>query len=306
MIGWIVFAVVIAGFLALDLFAFRGKHEVRLGEALLWSGIWIGVALAFNVGVWLTRGPVAGTEFLTAYLVEESLSVDNLFIFLVLFAHFQVPPEYRHKVLFWGVFGALVMRLVFIFAGVSLIQRFEFVMYLFGAILVFSGIKMAFAHDTDVDPERNLVLRLFRRVFPVAANAEPGRFFVRQNGRWLATRLFVVLLMVETTDLIFAVDSIPAVLGISRDPFIVYTSNVFAILGLRSLFFALARLLDLFHFLHYALALILVFIGAKMLLVHVVEIPTWAALAVVGGALAVATAASLVWPRRTPPRDSDV
>ena len=299
MIGWIVFGVIILGILGLDLLVFRRQtHAVEMREALVWSGVWIALALVFNAGVYVTRGPLAATEFLTAYLIEESLSVDNLFVFLMLFAHFHVPLAYRHKVLFWGILGALVMRLAFIVAGVSLLAAFHWLLYVFGVVLVFSGVKMAGQRGRQIDPEHSVVLRLFRRFFPVARDDQGGRFFVRERGRWLATPLFVVLLLVETTDLVFAVDSIPAVLGISRDPFIVYTSNVFAILGLRSLFFALARLLDLFHFLHYGLALILVFVGVKMLISSWVHVPTPVALLVVGGTLAASTAASLVWPRK--------
>jgi tellurite resistance protein TerC len=300
MIGWGAFIVIVAGILALDLFVVRRQsHTIGLGEALTWSAIWIGLALAFGAGVWWTRGHSAGLEFLTAYLIEESLSVDNLFVFLLLFAHFRVPASYQHKVLFWGILGALAMRFVFILTGVSLLRRFEWVLYVFGAVLVISGIRMARGKGPEIHPENSLVLRLFRRVLPVTERFEGDRFFLIREGRRFATPLFVVLLMVETADLVFAVDSIPAVLGISRDSFIVYTSNAFAILGLRSLFFALARLLDAFHFLHYGLALILVFVGLKMLAspwgVHV---PTALALGVVGATLAASTVASLVWPRR--------
>jgi tellurite resistance protein TerC len=306
MIGWVAFTIVVLGILALDLFVVRRRsHEIRLREALLWCAVWVGLALAFNAGVWITRGPHAGVEFLTAYLIEESLSVDNLFVFLLLFAHFRVPNAYQHKVLFWGILGALAMRFVFIFAGVSLLRQFEWIVYVFGTVLVVSGARMAQGKGHQVRPENSLVLRLFRRFFPVTEQFEGDRFFVLREGRRLATPLFVVLLMVETTDLVFAVDSIPAVLGISRDPFIVYTSNVFAILGLRSLFFALARLLDAFHFLHYGLSLILVFVGLKMLLSPWFHVPTPVALGIVGGTILVSTLASLAWPRRTSATDHD-
>ena len=299
MIGWAVFIALVAGILALDLFVLRRKsHAVGIREALTWCAIWIGLALAFGAGVWVTRGSRAGLEFVTAYLIEESLSVDNLFVFLLLFAHFRVPASYQHKVLFWGILGALAMRFVFILTGVSLLRRFEWVLYVFGAVLVVSGVRMARGHGPEVHPENNLVLRLFRRFMPITEQFEGDRFFLVREGRRFATPLFVVLLMVETADLVFAVDSIPAVLGISRDPFIVYTSNAFAILGLRSLFFALARLLDAFHFLHYGLALILMFVGLKMLVSGWVHVPTAVALGFVGLTIAASTLASVIWPRR--------
>jgi tellurite resistance protein TerC len=298
-VGWVVFGVLILAVLALDLFVFhRTTHAVRMREALLWSGVWISLALLFCAGVWFVRGPHPALEFLTAYLIEESLSVDNLFVFLLLFSYFGVPEDYRHKVLFWGILGALVMRLVFIFAGVSLLHQFHWLIYVFGTILVVSGVRMASHRGTEIHPEKSPVLRLLRRIMPITERYEGDRFFVVRQGRRMATPLFVVLLMVETTDLVFAVDSIPAVLAISRDPFIVYTSNVFAILGLRSLFFALAKLLDLFHFLHYGLSFILVFVGFKMIASQWIRIPTAAALGVVGGTLAICVLASLAWPRR--------
>jgi tellurite resistance protein TerC len=299
MIGWATFTLVVLGVLALDLFVVRRRsHPIGIGEALAWCAVWIGLALAFNAGVWVTRGSRSGLEFLTAYLIEESLSVDNLFVFLLLFAHFRVPASYQHKVLFWGILGALAMRFVFILAGVSLLRRFEWVIFVFGAVLVVSGVRMARGHGPEVHPEQSVVLRVFRRFFPVTEKYDGDRFFLVQQGRRYATPLFVVLLMVETADLVFAVDSIPAVLAISRDPFIVYTSNAFAILGLRSLFFALARLLDAFHFLHLGLALILVFVGLKMIVSPWIHVPTPIALAVVGGTILASTLASLAWPAR--------
>jgi tellurite resistance protein TerC len=298
-LSWGIFAVVVLGMLALDLFVIgRSTHPVKLAEALVRSGIWILLALAFAAGVFKFRGHQAGLEFLTAYLIEESLSMDNLFVFLLLFSYFQVPEQYRHKVLFWGILGALLMRFVFILCGVSLLRTFHALIYVFGAVLVYSGVKMMRHRGPEVNPERSPVLRLFRRVMPVAEHYEGDRFFAVRNARRVATPLLVVLVMVETTDLVFAVDSIPAVLAVSRDPFIVYTSNAFAILGLRSLFFALARLFDLFHYLHHGLSLILVFVGAKMLVSHWVEVPTAITLAVVGATLAVCVGASILWPRR--------
>ncbi|MBI2926828.1 MAG: TerC family protein [Verrucomicrobia bacterium] len=292
---WIGFSLFVLAMLALDLGVFHRKsHTVGMKEALTWSGVWIALALLFNAGVWHWRGGDKGLEFLTGYLVELSLSVDNLFVFLLIFAYFKVPAQYQHKVLFWGILGALLMRAVFIGAGIALIQKFHWIIYVFGAVLVVSGLKMAFEKDKEVHPERNPVLRLFRRFMPVTAEYHAGRFFVKPDKRWLATPLFIVLLMLETTDLVFAVDSVPAVLAITTDPFIVYTSNVFAILGLRSMFFALAGVMKLFAYLHYGLAAVLVFVGAKMLLAGYYKIPTLASLLVIVGLLAVAIAASLL------------
>jgi tellurite resistance protein TerC len=235
-------------------------------------------------------------QFITGYVVEESLSVDNLFVFLILFRYFRVPSESQHKVLLWGVMGALVMRLIFILIGVSLLRRFEFIIYIFGAILVYSGIGLLKSSEPDVDPEKNIVLRLFRRVFPVTDNFEGQNFFVKRDAGWMATPLFLSLIVVETTDLIFAVDSIPAILAISRDAFIVYTSNVFAVLGLRSLYFALEHFFSMFRFLHYGLAVILMLIGAKMLASHFYEPSLGITLGVVLGILVLSVAASLMWP----------
>lgn len=303
MILGIVFVVVVLGMLALDLFVFhRRPHEVSLRESLLSAALWISLAVAFGIGIHFTRGTERALEFFAAYLVEESLSIDNLFVFLLLFAHFRVPPRQQHRVLFWGILGALVMRFAFILAGIKLLTTFHWVLYVFGAILVWSGIQMFRHRDTEIEPEKSPVLRLFRRFIPVTPRYHGDRFFVRRMGGCWATPLFVVLLMVETTDLIFAVDSIPAVLAISSDPFIVYTSNVFAILGLRTLFFALAHLLRLFHYLHYGLALILVFVGAKMLLEKVVDVPIGVTLGVVVGVIAISTIASLLSPRAPDPR----
>src|SRR5881398_3453156 len=295
-LAWVGFCCFILVMLAIDLGVFNRKpHEITARNAAIWSGVWITLALVF---AGLLFGPLGwelfgaarhekGLEFLTGYLVELSLSVDNLFVFLLIFAYFKVPAQYQHKVLFWGILGALVMRAMFIAAGVTLMQEFHWIIYVFGAVLVVSGFKMAFKKDKEVHPEKNPVLKLFRRFMPVAAEYHEGRFFVKPDKRWLATPLLIVLLMLETTDLVFAVDSVPAVLAITTDPFIVYTSNVFAILGLRSMFFALASILNLFHDLHYGLAAVLVFVGAKMLLVPFYKIPTLASLLVIVGLLAV-------------------
>lgn len=296
---WVIFNLFVLGMLALDLGVFhRRSHKVEIREALVWSGVWIGLALLFNLGVYYWRGPDAALEFLTGYLIEKALSIDNIFVFLLIFSYFRVPARYQHRVLFWGILGALVMRAVFIFAGISLIQRFHWVIYLFGALLVLSGIKMAMEKDKEIHPEKNPVLKLFRRLMPVTDDYREGKFFIKRDGRHFATPLFIVLLVVETTDVIFAVDSIPAILAITLDPFIVYTSNVFAILGLRALYFALAGVMRLFHYLHYGLSAILVFVGAKMLLADIYKIPIVVALGAVAGILLVAVLASIMLPRR--------
>jgi TerC family integral membrane protein len=284
---WILFNLFVLAMLALDLGVFQRKaHEVKFREALAWSAVWIALAACFAVAVFFWRGRQPALEFSTGYLVELSLSVDNLFVFLLLFRYFKVVGEYQHKVLFWGIVGALIFRGIFIVAGVALLTRFHWIIYVFGAFLVYTGVKLALSSDDDqVDPERNPVLRWVRKVIPVTPDYVGGKFLVRDNGLY-ATPLLLVLIVVETTDLVFAVDSIPAVLAISRDPFIVYTSNVFAILGLRSMYFALAGLMDIFHYLHYGLAVILSFIGVKMLISGFIHIPTGWALAVVVGVLA--------------------
>jgi tellurite resistance protein TerC len=296
---WIIFNVFVLAMLALDLGVFHRKtHTVKLKEALGWSAVWITLALLYNVGIYVWLGQVKALEFLTGYVIEKSLSVDNIFVFIMLFAYFRVPAEYQHKVLFWGILGALVMRAVFIALGVTLIQKFEWVIYLFGAVLIYSGIKMAMSKDAEVHPEHNPILRLFRKAFPVTRDFEGNRFWVRRETGLMATPLMVVLVVVETTDVVFAVDSIPAVLAITQDPFIVYTSNVFAILGLRALYFALAGVMNIFHFLHYGLSIILVFVGVKMIASHWFKIPIGVALGVVMGVLAISVVASLIWPEK--------
>jgi len=298
-LGWTVFGVLVAAALALDLFVFHRKsHEVRLREALIGSAAWIALALLFGVGVYVWRGSVPAMEFYTGYVIELSLSVDNLFVFLLLFRFFAVPRAYQHKVLFWGILGAVVMRLAFILAGVSLLHRFHWAIYVFGAILVYSGIRMWSESGTQIHPERNPVLKLCRRFIPISNDYHGASFFVRHAGRLIATPLLLVFVMVETTDLIFAVDSIPAVLAITRDPFIVFTSNIFAVLGLRALFFSLAGVMQIFHYLHYGLAAILVFVGLKMVLSDVFEIPTHVALGIVLALLLASVGASMRWPRK--------
>ncbi len=296
---WIGFNVFVLAMLALDLGVFHRKaHVVKIKEALIWSAVWITLALLFNLGIYFWRGEVAALEFLTGYLLEKSLSVDNVFVFLLIFSYFRVPALCQHKVLFWGILGALIMRAVFIAAGITLIQQFHWVIYVFGVFLIFTGIKMALQKDKEIHPEKNPIIKLFRRLMPVTKEFdEKSRFFVRQGGILHATPLFVALLVVETTDVIFAVDSIPAILAITRDPFIVYTSNVFAILGLRALYFALAGIMQMFHQLHYGLSAILVFVGIKMLLADIYKIPIGIALGVVAGILFVSVIASILQPR---------
>ncbi|MHB0936258.1 MAG: TerC family protein [Armatimonadota bacterium] len=299
---WVGFNLFIVLMLALDLGVIHRKaHVIQFREAMRWSAFWIALALSFGVIVYFWRGPEVGLQFFTGYLIEESLSVDNLFVMLMIFTYFRVPALYQHKVLFWGILGALVMRATFIVTGVALIEKFHWMIYLFGGILVFTGIKMALEKDKEIHPEHNPVLRLFRRLIPVTKDYVGGSFFVQQEGRRWATPLAVVLVLIETTDLIFAVDSVPAVLAVSRDPFIIYTSNVFAILGLRSLYFALAGMMNRFQFLHYGLAVILVFVGGKMLLSNKIHLPIQVALGVVLGTLALSIIVSLVVSARQKP-----
>jgi tellurite resistance protein TerC len=294
---WIVFNAFVLAMLVLDLGVFHRKaHEVNIKEALVWSAVWIGLALFFNVGIYFWWGRDAALEFLAAYLIEKSLSVDNIFIFVMIFSYFQVPSLYQHKVLFWGILGALIMRAFFIAAGVTLIQKFHWIIYVFGALLIMTGIRMALHMDKEIHPERNPVLRLFWRFMPTVKHYEGSNFFVKKDRRSFATPLFVVLLFVETTDVIFAIDSIPAVLAITSDPFIVYTSNVFAVLGLRALYFALAGIMQLFHYLHYGLSAILIFVGLKMLLADIYKIPIGIALSVVATILLISVLASLLRP----------
>ena len=300
---WIIFNAVILVLLFLDLTVWnRGGRVIPFKEALLSSAVWIALALAFAAFIHQWLGASKALEFITGYIIEEALSVDNLFVFILLFAYFKVPPEQERTVLFWGIIGALIMRGIFIVAGVALVQRFHWVLYLFGAFLVYSGFQLLREGDDEqVDPSRNPVLKLTRKLVPVTEEYHGHSFFIHRAGKTLATPLFVVLLVVETTDVLFATDSIPAILAISRDPFIVYTSNVFAVLGLRSLFFALSGLMKIFHYLHYGLAVILMFIGAKMLASAKYELPTWMALAVIAGVLALSVIASVMFPKEEKP-----
>jgi tellurite resistance protein TerC len=285
--------------LALDLGIFHRKdHKITIKEGLVWSVIWVVVALVFNVGYFFWQGSEKALQFFTGYLIERSLSIDNIFVFLMIFTFFGVPDKYQYKVLFWGIIGALVMRGLFILFGVILIAKFHWVIYIFGAFLVYTGIKMGLAGDEKIEPERNPVIKFVRRFLPITKHYVDGKFFVRQNGVLLGTPLFVVLIAVETTDVIFAFDSIPAIFAITLDPFIVYTSNVFAILGLRALYFAIAGLMDVFYYLKYGLSAILVFVGIKMLLSGYYKIPDLAALAIIAVLLAASILFSVIKPKK--------
>ena len=294
---WVVFAVATAAALLIDVGVFHRKnHVIGLREALLESAAWISVSLLFNLWLYFSQGPLVGVEFLTGYLVEKSLSVDNIFVFLLIFQSFHVPRESQHKVLFLGVIGALVMRAVFVLAGVELLQSFHAVLYVFAALLLLTGLKMFLPRKRVMRPDRNPLVRAVQRIIPVTDHFEGERFFVKQAGKWIATPLFLALVAVEAMDIIFAVDSVPAVLAITRNVFVVYSSNVFAILGLRALYFALADLLPRFRFLHQGLAAILVFVGAKMTLSEWLPISTPISLGIIVGILAVTVAASLLLP----------
>src|SRR5688572_19970424 len=296
---WTVFNVFVLGMLALDLGVFHKKSaEISVRDALVWTGIWITLAMVFNFFIFQYFGRQQAIEFFTGYIIEKSLSVDNIFVIIMIFSYFHVPPSYQHKVLFWGILGALVMRVIFIFAGIELIHRFHWLIYIFGGFLVVTGLRMVFGGDSKIEPEKNPVVRLVRRIFPVTESFDGDRFFVRRNTKLWATPLFVVVILIETTDLIFAVDSIPAILAITDDPFIVYTSNVFAILGLRSLYFALSGIDKYFHFLKYGLAAILVFVGVKMCVADYYKIPIEISLMVIVSVLLVAILASVIFPQK--------
>jgi tellurite resistance protein TerC len=294
---WTGFNLFVLIMLALDLGVFNRKvHVVTIKEALIWTGVWIALALVFNLGIWRWMGGGPALEYLTGYLIEKSLSVDNIFVFILVFNYFRVPATYQHKVLFWGILGALVMRAIFIFAGVALIEKFHWIIYVFGGFLVFTGIRLWLEKGKEIHPEKNPLLKALRRLVPVTEGYEGSKFWVRRDSRIWATPLMLVLLVIETTDLVFAVDSIPAILAITRNEFIVYTSNVFAILGLRSLYFALAGAMRLFHYLHYGLAAILVLVGMKMLISDLWHVPVVLALGLVLLILSGSITASLIWP----------
>jgi tellurite resistance protein TerC len=296
---WAVFNLFVLGMLALDLGVFHKKsHEVSVREALTWTCVWITLALLFNLFVYYYFDKNKALEFFTGYLIEKSLSVDNIFVIILIFSYFKVPAAYQHKVLFWGILGALIMRVIFILAGVELIHRFHWLIYIFGGFLVFTGIRMLTSGDLKIDPEKNPLVKLARRFMPITPSFEGDRFFVKKEGKNWATPLFLVVILIETTDLIFAVDSIPAILAISDDSFIVYTSNVFAILGLRSLYFALAGIEQYFKYLKYGLSAVLVFVGVKMCIADFFKIPIEVSLIVIGFTLLIAMVSSRIFPIR--------
>ena len=296
---WGSFSLFVIGMLALDLGVFHRKsHAVTVKEALTWTAVWIGLAMVFNLFVYYYFDKGAALEFFTAYVVEKSLSIDNIFVIIMIFSYFRVPDEYQHKVLFWGIFGALIMRVIFIFAGIELIHKFHWLIYVFGGFLIVTGVRMIFGEDKAMDPEKNPIVRLVRRMFPVTESFQGDKFFVKRNDRLWATPLFIVVMLVEGTDLIFAVDSIPAIISISEDPFIVYTSNVFAILGLRSLYFALAGIEKYFTYLKYGLATILVFVGIKMVIADFYKIPVEISLIIISFLLAISMIASVLVKKR--------
>lgn len=294
---WVLFNAFVLGMLALDLGVFhRSAHVVRAREAAIWTGVWVTLALVFALGLYIWQDAQSALTFLTGYVIEESLSVDNIFIIVMIFSYFGVPKQYQHRVLFWGIIGALLMRGTFIALGTLLLQRFHWIIYIFGGLLIITGVRMAIRHDETFDAEKNMVYRLAKRFLPFTTGYNGQKFFTLESGRRVATPLFLVLLMVEFTDLIFAVDSIPAIFAVTNDPFIVYTSNIFAVLGLRSLYFLLAGVVGKFHLLKYGLAVILVFVGAKMMGSNLLHVPILASLAVIVGALAASIIASLLIP----------
>jgi tellurite resistance protein TerC len=295
LVFWIGFNVFVITMLILDLGVFHKKtHKIPVKEAVIWTVVWITLAVVFNILIYLDMGRTKALEFLTGYVIEYSLSVDNIFIFILIFSFFKVDEKYQHKVLFWGIIGALIMRGIFIFTGVALIVRFHWIIYIFGGFLVITGIKMLFSGDIEVDPQKNPVVRFFRKFLPVTETTHEDKFFVKQNLKLYATPLFLVLLIIESSDLIFAVDSIPAVLAISHDRFIVYTSNIFAILGLRSLYFMVSGIMDYFRFLKIGLAFVLTFVGVKMCISNYYDIPILISLLVIISILLISVIASVV------------
>jgi tellurite resistance protein TerC len=298
---WGGFLAFVAAMLVLDLGVFQRKaHEVGMREALVWSAVWVVLALGFNAAVYAWFGPERALEFLTGYVIEKALSIDNLFVFLVIFGYFRVPARYQHRVLFWGILGALAMRAVFILAGGALLHSFHWVIYVFGAVLLVTGVKLLRQREDHVHPERNPAVRLAARLLPLTPRDHGQRFFVRESGRLVGTPLLLALVAVEASDLVFAVDSVPAVFAVTRDPFIVFTSNIFAILGLRSLYFVLAGGLARLRYLNVGLASVLIFVGAKMLLADLLAVPIGASLAVVAALLGLSLAFSLYWPAPSP------
>ncbi len=296
---WVGFNLFVLAMLAIDLGVFhRTSHSVSLKEASIWSVVWISLALLFNVGLYFLRGPDPALQFFTGWLIEKSLSVDNIFVFVLLFTYFRVPAEYQHRVLFWGILGALIMRGILIAVGAVLLEEFHWILYVFGAFLVYTGIRMGMQKETEIEPEKNPLLKFVRRVVPVTEEYVQDRFVVRRTGKRMVTPLLLVLLIIESTDLVFAVDSIPAVFAVTQDPFIVYTSNVFAILGLRSLYFVFANVIDKFYYLKIGLSVILVYVGIKMLVADIFHIPSLLSLAVIALVLGIAIVASAIRARR--------
>lgn len=292
---WVVFNIFILLMLALDLGVFHKKnHVVSVKEALIWSGVWIFLALCFNGFIYYIAGETKALEFFTGYLIEKALSVDNIFVFVLIFTYFQIPSQYQHKILFWGVIGALIMRVIFIFSGVALLEKFHWTIYIFGSILIYTGIKMLTQSDKKIEPEKNPVIKIFKKLVLTTNELHEDKFFIKQDNRLTATPLFVVLIMIEITDLIFAVDSIPAILAVTQDHFIVYTSNVFAIMGLRSLYFALANIIERFKYLAIGLAIILIFVGLKMVTIDFFKIPIHYSLMVIVFILAASLLFSLL------------
>jgi len=301
---WGLFAGLVLGTLFVDLLKFsKTPHVMSFREASVWCGIWVGLATSFGVAVFFLEGSVKGLEFVTGYVIEWSLSVDNLFVFIVIFRYFAVPPAFQHRVLFWGIMGAIILRGIFIAAGVGLLTYFHWTIYLFGAFLVYTGVKLLRAGEVEVEPQKNPVLRFFTRLMPIETGYDKQNFFVRRNGRLVGTALVPVLIVIETTDVMFAVDSVPAILAITRDPFIVYTSNIFAILGLRALYFLLAGVMGMFRYLKVGLCFVLTFVGIKMLISDFYKIPITVSLGVVAGILVASIVASLVFPAADKPAE---
>jgi tellurite resistance protein TerC len=301
---WIGFVAFVLAMLALDLGVFnRRPHVVSAKEAATWTAVWVGLALVFAAGLAVLESQQAALTFLTGYVIEESLSIDNIFVIVLIFQYFAVPAQYQHRVLFWGILGALIMRGIFIGLGAALLARFDWIIYIFGALLVITGVRMAVKQDEEFDGEQNPVVKIARRMLPITDGYRGKHFFAHENGRRYATPLLLVLVLVEFTDLIFAVDSIPAIFGITRDPFLVFTSNIFAVMGLRSLFFLLATVVQKFHLLKYGLAVILTFVGAKMLLEKWVHVPILLSLGIVLTVLLASIVASLVWPQAKQPSE---
>ena len=297
---WVGFNALVVGLLLLDLFVFHKEaHEVKPKEAALWSVFWVVLSMLFNLFVYLEFGPQAGIEFLTGYLIEKSLSVDNLFVFVMIFSYFRVPARYQHRVLFWGIIGALLLRAFLIGVGSYLIEQFDWMIYVFGGFLVYTGVRMSLEKETAIEVEANPLIKVLRKVLPITNRYHDQRFLVREAGRWVATPLLVVLVMVESTDVIFALDSIPAIFAVTKEPFIVYTSNIFAILGLRALYFLLANVIDKFHLLKYGLSIVLTYIGVKMIVTAFdIHIDTLFSLGIVAIVLTASVVLSLVFPRR--------